>query len=230
MKRNCAAPGPDGLFNIIFKKLPCLHDCLIILFDRIRVEKSYPQSLKHGRVVLVHKKNDPSLVKNFRPICLTDAISKIFTQYLVIHASRHMRFNNYMSKTQKGFLEDVSGCVEHQFLLEFSINKARKIGRSDVILVMTDLINAFGSVRHKLIEFALKHYHFSQDFIELILDMYKDLSISLKIQNESQVIPQKIGVFQGDPLSPILFDIVINMILEPLNYPQIVKKTWSYSI
>jgi hypothetical protein len=170
------------------------------------------------------KKNDPSVVKNFRPFCLTDAISKIFTQYLVIHASRHMRFNKYMSNTQKGFLEDISGCVEHQFLLEFAINKARKIGRSNVILVMTDLSNAFGSVRHKLIEFALKHYHFSNDFIDLLIDMYDDLSISLTVNKESQVISQKIGVFQGDPLSPILFNIVINMILEPLNYPHIVKQ------
>jgi hypothetical protein len=85
--------------------------------------------------------------------------------------------------------------VEHKFLLEFAINKAKKIGRSDVILAMTDLSNAFGSVRHKLIEFALKHYHFSLDFIELVKDIYEDLSVSLTVNGESQVIPQKIGVF-----------------------------------
>jgi hypothetical protein len=54
--------------------------------------------------------------------------------------------------------------------------------------------------------------------------MYKDLSISLTVNGESQTIPQNIGVFQGDPLSPILFNIVINLVLEPLNYPEIVKK------
>jgi hypothetical protein len=111
MKRNWAAPGPDGLFNILFKKIPSIHASMISLFEKIRKDRVYPQTWKHGKVVLIHKKDDPSIVKNFRPICLTDAISKIFTQYLVIHASRHMRFNKFMCTTQKEFLEDISGCI-----------------------------------------------------------------------------------------------------------------------
>jgi hypothetical protein len=108
--------------------------------------------------------------------------------------------------------------------LEFDINKAKRVGRSDVILVMTDICNAFGSVRHKLIEFALKLYQFGQDFIDLVLDMSKKLSTSLTVNGESKTISQNIGVFQGDPLSPISFNIVINMVLDPFNYPEVVMK------
>jgi hypothetical protein len=53
-------------------------------------------------------------------------------QYFYNGANTKMRWKEE-DGTQKGFLGDVSGCVEHQFLLEFAINKARKIGRSDVI-------------------------------------------------------------------------------------------------
>ena len=142
----------------------------------------------------------------------------------MIHAARHMKHNNLMGSSQKGFMHGVSGCVEQQYTLQEAIFKAKSTGRSDVVLVMTDISNAFGSVRHKLIEFALRHYRFSEDFIQLMRSIYEELQVKIQIGKESCTVSQNIGVFQGDPLSPILFNIVLNLILEPLSNKDVVKE------
>ena len=53
--------------------------------------------------------------------------------------------------------------------------------------------------------------------------MYKDLQVTFSLGNESQTVKQDRGVFQGDPLSPILFNIVVNMLLEPLQSDQMLE-------
>jgi hypothetical protein len=65
-----------------------------------------------------------------------------------------MSKNKLLSPTQKGFQNNVSGCVEHQFLLPKLIVNARKNSKQELVVVLTDLADAFGLIRHSLIHFA----------------------------------------------------------------------------
>jgi hypothetical protein len=222
-KKAWSAAGEDQFLNALFKHMPCLHPYLVVLFNRILQERSFPDSWKRGKFVLIYKKNDPAVPKNFRPVCLTSVVAKLFTSALASHAANHMRVNDFLCKSQKGFLEKVSGCIEHQYTIQEAISKAKSTGKSQVVLIMTDLTHAFDSVRHQLIEFALRHYKFSDDFIDLVRSIYDGLSVSLQVGDEECSFDQTIGVFQGDPLSPILFNIVLNLVLEPLSDPKTVQ-------
>jgi hypothetical protein len=216
-KGNTSSPGPDQLSYMIYKKLDCLHFLISLLFNRIIQEQHFPTCWKKGNVVLIHKKGETDDPKNFRPICLTNCLSKVFTSLLASFTMRHMDKNNLMAVSQKGFRESTSGCLEHQFTLQTLLEKCKRIGRSDLVIVMTDLADAFGSVKHDLIHFALEHYRFHPSYRALIKSMYSDLAVTFRLGDEMREVQQERGVFQGDPLSPVLFNVVINLILQPLD-------------
>ena len=60
------------------------------------------------------------------------------------------------TRVQKGFLPGVAGCVEHSSLTTSALRDAKQAGKS-ICMSWVDLKNAFGSVRHSLIQFALTH-------------------------------------------------------------------------
>ena len=52
----------------------------------------------------------------------------------------------------------MSGCVEHTYLLNEALKDAKK-NRRQIVVSWVDLANAYGSVPHNLIQFALEWYH-----------------------------------------------------------------------
>lgn len=80
-----------------------------------------------------------------------------------------------------------------------------------------DLRNAFGSVHHKLIQFALTHYHCDETLKKLVADLYTGLQATVLTNNWSTaVFRYGVGVFQGDPLSVAIFDMIMNLYTDSL--------------
>ena len=83
--------------------------------------------------------------------------------------------NSYISKeVQKGFLAGMSGCIEHTFALLEAIRDAKESHRQ-IVITWLDLANAYGSIRHNLIQFALNWYHIPKAIQEMIYDYYEKL-------------------------------------------------------
>ena len=117
--------------------------------------------------------------------------------------------------TQKAFLP-IPGCIEHQSKLGSVISSAKKSHRS-VAIAWLDLANAYGSVHHDLIQFSLRHYHLPHDLCNLIRLPYTNLSVTIITKQWSTThIQLKKGVYQGDPLSVIIFNLVINTLVDTL--------------
>ena len=67
--------------------------------------------------------------------------------------------NNYIRReSQKGFLFGLPGCLEHSFTLFEALRDAKENQRQ-IIVAWIDLANAYGSVRHNLIQFSLNWFH-----------------------------------------------------------------------
>jgi hypothetical protein len=80
-----------------------------------------------------------------------------------------------------------------------------------------DIRNAYGSVRHELLEQILKKYLIPRRWYRYINDYYSDL-VTYVTHNKVKTpdIPFKNGLFQGDTMSCPLFLLVFNPILEYL--------------
>ena len=84
--------------------------------------------------------------------------------------------NQYIDRSvQKGFLQGMAGCVEHTFSLHHLLKDAFQHHRQ-IIVSWIDLANAYGSIMHNLIQFALEWYHVPVQIREIIFNYYAKLS------------------------------------------------------
>ena len=97
------------------------------------------------------------------------------------------------------------------------------LNRKPLMTIFIDLKNAFGSVSHRLIFDMLRVVRVPSFFFDYIQSFYSQLSVSIVSDHwETALIPFQRGVFQGDTLSPMVFLLVFNPLLqlaESLNRP-----------
>ena len=177
-----------------------------------------PQLWKTAAIKLIPKKTaaeDPTQPSNFRPIALTPSTGKLFTTILRDRWLSFMIHNKFIDRSiQKAFMPSTPGCIENHLKLMSVLSEARKKHKA-LAVCWLDLKNAYGSVHHSLIEYSLKHYHAPPKFYEMVRFLYKDLSASVITSEWStSQIPLKIGVYQGDPFSVMIFNTVINTLVD----------------
>ena len=114
-KRDSAA-GPDGLKMAVFKEA---NDYLIkplqIMFNTINHTGLIPANFKTAKVVMLHKKNSKQEMGNYRPILMSNHISKLWERVFNLRLMLHLKRHNRLSKQQHGFRPKM-GC--HTNLLE----------------------------------------------------------------------------------------------------------------
>ena len=79
-----------------------------------------------------------------------------------------------------------TGCLEHTFALFEAFRDAKESHRQ-IIITWLDLANAYGSVRHNLIQFALNWFHIPKLIQNIIFDYYKKICAFVKTKIGQQV-------------------------------------------
>ena len=185
------------------------------LGQKIWKSKDIPSDWAMAYIILLSKSDDLSQVSEFRPIAIASAVGKIFFSVLSDRLQFFMIKNCYISQEiQKGFLSGVVGCIEHTFALLEALRDAKNSHRQ-IVLTWLDLANAYGSVRHNLIQFALNWYHVPKPVQEMIFNYYEKLCAMVTTNDWSTgFFLFDIGLFQGCVLSTILFDCVFQLLLD----------------
>ena len=113
------------------------------------------------------------------------------------------------------------------------VEEIRKKQRS-ITITLLDLKNAFGEVSHNLIETTLKYHHIPDSIIDMIKLIYADFYTSITIDDFiTPFIPVKNGVLQGDCVSPLLFNLVVNTFIryiEKDHFEQLGYKYFQYLV
>ena len=201
IKKSCATSAPSPLDQIpyqVFKKCTFLIPALLDLFNTVLSEGVIPSNWKVAVFKLVGKSTaveDPHSPNNFRPIALTPATSKLLSGILKDRWLDHMLDNGYLDPVfQKAFPPTIPGVTEHHSKLAAIINGARQAKRS-LAVAWLDIANAYGSVKHSLIQFALNRYHATPDLCKLLQSWYTGLTATISTPDwVSPVIPLDIGV------------------------------------
>ena len=112
------------------------------------------------------------------------------------------------------------GCTEHHLKLASILDDARKKHKS-LAVCWLDLANAYGSVHHSLIRFAFEHYQAPPQLVSIIQTLYSGLLASFRtVSWSTPIIPLGVGVYQGDPLSVVIFNTVINTLVDTIQTRQ----------
>ena len=167
-------------------------------------------------MILIHKGGDTNAIGNWRPISLLLTIYKLYSAIMARRIASWAITTSAFSDAQKGFLA-FDGCAEHNFLLRTLMTDSRR-RKHNLALTWLDLRDAFGSVPHYLMLSTMKRLGLSGSVLEVVGDIYSHSTIAVRTGKESftPAIPQNRGVKQGCPLSPILFNIVLEGLLKYL--------------
>ena len=144
-------------------------------------------------------------VGNWRSITIGSHLVRLYTKILSWRLQRWTKLN----PLQKAFRE-VEECAEHITLLNGMMRNARKRNRS-IFVVFLDLAKAFDWVNHKLLTRALQRHGCLNQFIRVVKDL-NDGAVT-RVSNgitTTRDIEMRSGVKQGCPLSPLLFNMVVD--------------------
>ena len=85
------------------------------MFNTINHTGLIPANFKTAKVVMLHKKNSKQEMGNYRPISMSNHISKLWERVYNLRLMLHLKRHNRLSKQQHGFRPKM-GC--HTNLLE----------------------------------------------------------------------------------------------------------------
>ena len=208
------AAGPDGISKRdVLKWDPHGVKLAALCTLWLRV-KSLPPAMKECRTTLIPKgEKGLDKIGNWRPITIGQLITRIYSAIL----EGRLRAGIQLSDRQRGFIP-APGCEENLSILEQALTAAKGV-KGMTSFVALDLAKAFDTVSHDHIIRSLRDQSVPEQFVDVVTDLYSNASTNFTSrQTGDQVkVPICRGVRQGDPLSPLLFNLCIDPLIRRLD-------------
>jgi len=208
-----AAAGWDGLPLRVWAKLNSTHPAMKAIYDVCRLNSRIPTFWQIATSILIPKKPVLKEGKDLRPIMLQCSLYKVYSGILGSKIHDFAKTHGIWSDEQRGFT-NVNGTLLNLFLLQFAKDSFKRNKRKDSTLntLFVDVQNAFGAVEYKQLIAIMFGLGFPRSLCEILWSILKGGAMIFSFEGKEVDILQKRGVKQGDPMSPIIF----NLMTEPL--------------
>ncbi|KAE8728090.1 hypothetical protein F3Y22_tig00004779pilonHSYRG00078 [Hibiscus syriacus] len=218
---NDKSPGPDGYTPYFFKFCWSIISFDVIVAINFFIQDMFLQDMflfpafNVTSIVLVPKIPGPCKVKDFRPIFCCSVVYKAISKILVSRLTNVLP--DLVTLNQTAFIKGRS-IIDNTLLAQELVRGYGRKTISPRCSLKVDLHKAFDTLNWDFISSVLKAIGLSQTFITWIELCYSTASYSVSF-NGTLVgfFKGAKGIRQGDPLSPLLFVLSMNVLSKLLN-------------
>ena len=205
-----------GLDKIPYEvlKFPPVIEVLRKLFQLIFDSSIIPSVWRRAIIcpILKDSNSDNRIPLNYRGISLLSCVSKLYTSFLNKRLTNYLEDNNLLADEQNGFRANRS-CEEHIFTLNSIIRNNK-----NVFTAFIDLKKCFDFIDRDMLLYKLLLHKVDGKMYNSISNIYAGLSACVRLNNKrTEWFDCLSGLKQGCNLSPTLFSIFANDLVQEIN-------------
>jgi hypothetical protein len=229
------AAGPDLISGGVLGRLVRCSDrvagAVTTLYNASMQHRYMPKSARHSEIVpLIKSSKKMPTLDNLRPISLQSALFKGLQRIIARRLGDIFVTHNILHEAQEGFLPGRSTHRAVEMVLSVW-DQARKNNQS-CYNIFYDVSKAYDSIEHRDLLRALHRLGLPASFVEYVASTLSGLTSCVRtVYGVSRNFNVKRGIRQGDPLAPLLFLCVMDVLHTALHqadggragYPYLLK-------
>ena len=215
------APGPSGVRITLFKRfIDDFAPILTQIANEALLCGTTGQFLMKGTITLIPKKENSQKVNDLRPITLLEIARKIITKAMTLRMKKCLSKNNIINENQ--FCHPGRLIHDNVHTLRLLIERAKQ-NKKPLHSIFLDCSKAFDFVNHTYLIEILQKRDCGDNFLNFVKCFLKGTSKIRLNGFMSDDLEIERGVPQGETMSPFLFILAIDPLLNSIQKDKNIK-------